>query len=259
MVISLTCLLLESLRCNLVSAMTSTLSPLCSASIRVSSSCIFETQTRETKIPFLLLLHLLLLLIIQHPTSKIHHPSSIISFLMVVVVVGCPALSSHRRIAKFSTLSGLKACIAAIRKGTARAARPGHTQVCAKLAAATAKHIKLQQCRRFTWQFASKFGWLMLVVLFSWSGSFRFYCFEETGHPWYERTFKRRRMKSRLAKMNLSDTAKRCVKVGMFIPIGKTMQNVWNHEDFSKASAWSTRPEALRRAPPSHWLLPSSM
>ena len=171
MVISLTCLLLESLRCNLVSAMTSTLSPLCSASIRVSSSCIFETQTRETT-PFLL-----------HlppppppPPHHHHHPSSIIiTFLMVVVVVvDCPALSSHRRIAKFSTLSGLKACIAAIRKGTARAARPGHTQVCAKLAAATAKHIKLQQCRRFTWQFASKFGWLMLVVLFSRSGSFRF-------------------------------------------------------------------------------------
>ena len=67
-----------------------------------------------------------------------------------------PILSSHRRIAKFSRLSGLKACAAASRKGTARAARLVHTHVFAKLAAAIARQKKQQQCRRFTWQFAFK-------------------------------------------------------------------------------------------------------
>ena len=85
--------------------------------------------------------------------SCIHQSSG---WFFLLVVVGCPTLSSHRRTAKFSKQSGLKACIAASRKGTARAARLGQTQVCAKLAAATARHRKLQQCRRFTWQFASK-------------------------------------------------------------------------------------------------------
>ena len=76
-----------------------------------------------------------------------------------MVVAGDTAvvdLASHRRIAKFSRLSGLKACAAVSRKGTARATRLVHTHVFAKLAAAIAKHMKLQQCRRFTWQFASK-------------------------------------------------------------------------------------------------------
>ena len=42
------------------------------------------------------------------------------------------------------------------RKGIARAARLVHTHVFAKLAAAIARQKKLQQCRRFTWQFAFK-------------------------------------------------------------------------------------------------------
>ena len=67
-----------------------------------------------------------------------------------------PILSSHRWIAKFSRLSGLSACAAVSRKGTARAARLVHTHVFAKLAAASARQKKLQQCRRFTWRFASK-------------------------------------------------------------------------------------------------------
>ena len=74
-----------------------------------------------------------------------------------LVLSSCwPILSSHRRIAKFSRLSGLRDCAAVSRKGIARAARLVHTHVLAKLAAAIAKHMKLQQCRRFTWQFASK-------------------------------------------------------------------------------------------------------
>ena len=74
-----------------------------------------------------------------------------------LVVSSCwSTLSSHRRIAKFSRLSGLSACAAVSRKGTARAARLVHTHVFAKLAAASARQKKLQQCRRFTWRFASK-------------------------------------------------------------------------------------------------------
>ena len=53
-----------------------------------------------------------------------------------------PILSSHRRMAKFSRLSGLKDCAAVSRKGIARAARLVHTHVFAKLAAAIARQKK---------------------------------------------------------------------------------------------------------------------
>ena len=59
-------------------------------------------------------------------------------------------LSSHRRTAKLSGLSGFKPCAALNRNGMARAARAGHTQRYAKLAAETAKHRKLQECKVFT-------------------------------------------------------------------------------------------------------------
>ena len=61
--------------------------------------------------------------------------------------------SSHRRTAKLSGLSGFKPCAALNRNGMAKAARAGHTQRYAKLAAETAKHRKLQECKVLTWLF----------------------------------------------------------------------------------------------------------
>ena len=65
-------------------------------------------------------------------------------------------LSSHRRTAKLSGLSGFKPCAALNRNGMAKAARAGHTQRYAKLAAETAKHRKLQECKVFTWLFVRR-------------------------------------------------------------------------------------------------------
>ena len=60
-------------------------------------------------------------------------------------------LSSHKRTAKLSGLSGFKPFAALNRNGMAKAARAGHTQRYAKLAAETAKHRKLQECKVLTW------------------------------------------------------------------------------------------------------------
>ena len=64
--------------------------------------------------------------------------------------------SSHRRTAKLSGLSGFKPCAALNRNGMAKAARAGHTQRYAKLAAEIAKHRKLQECKVFTWPFVRR-------------------------------------------------------------------------------------------------------
>ena len=62
-------------------------------------------------------------------------------------------LSSQRRTAKLSGLSGFKPCAALNRNGMAKAARAGHTRRYAKLAVETAKHRKLQECKVLTWLF----------------------------------------------------------------------------------------------------------
>ena len=62
------------------------------------------------------------------------------------------APASHKRTANFSALSGWKACTALSAKGKANAALPGHSQLWAKLKAASAKHRKQLQCKVFTSQ-----------------------------------------------------------------------------------------------------------
>ena len=54
--------------------------------------------------------------------------------------------------ANFSALSGWKACTTLSAKGKANAALPGHSQLWAKLKAASAKHRKQLQCKVFTSQ-----------------------------------------------------------------------------------------------------------
>ena len=133
--------------CNPVSAVTSTGLPHRSASICGSSSYISPLQILDETCQFFECRVQVCVMLSSVTLAFTSHQGA-----FPLTVVACPTLSSHRRTAKFSKQSGLKACIAVSRNGTARAARPGQTQVCAKLAAATAKHIKLQQCKRFTCQ-----------------------------------------------------------------------------------------------------------
>ena len=133
-----------------VSAVTSTGSPRCSAATCVSSSCLLGGKIEANSIePGYFLQKATKLLQCKHFSygSTLNTTWHLIFESIPEVVT----LSSQRRTAKLSGLSGFKPCAALNRNGMAKAARAGHTRRYAKLAAETAKHRKLQECKVLTY------------------------------------------------------------------------------------------------------------
>ena len=132
-----------------VSATTSTGSPRCSVSTCLSRSCFVRGKIEANRIEATNCCNANIFSYVTSLNTTWH----LIFESIPEVVRPWVTLSSHRRTAKLSGLSGFKPCAALNRNGMAKAARAGHTQRYAKLAAETAKHRKLQECKVLTWLF----------------------------------------------------------------------------------------------------------
>ena len=136
-----------------VSATTSTGSPRCSVSTCLSRSCLPGGKIQANSIEATNCWNANMFSFVTSLNTTWH---LIFESIPEVVKPWGVTLSSQRRTAKLSGLSGFKPCAALNRNGMAKAARAGHTQRYAKLAAETAKHRKLQECKVFTWLFVRR-------------------------------------------------------------------------------------------------------